>query len=100
MAKKKARRRSNGAKAANGKKLGATVKKWGWFRGPGKYARTQTGIQAAEKVVPAALALVALTALTPSLGAAVANSLKTIPVAGPVANSLAGYGVALRSRVR
>ena len=100
MARKKARKRSGGPKAANGKKFGPTVKRWGLFRGPGKYVRTQTGIAATEKLVPAALGLVALAAITPALGGAIAQSMAKVPVAGPVAASLAGYGAMLRSRVR
>ena len=96
----KKRKPSFRAKASNGKKLGATWRKWGIFRGSGKYARTQTGIKPLEKVVPAALGLVALTAITPQLGGAVAQALGPVPVAGPVANTLAGYGAMLRSRVR
>ena len=96
---KRKKRRSNGARANNGRKLGATIKKWGWFRGPGKFARTQTGIPAAEKIVPLALSLVAVAAITPALGAQISTSLGTVPVVGPVASTLTNYGASLRSRM-
>jgi len=98
MAKKKATRSTGRAKAANGGKPLPTIKKWGLFRGSGKYARTQTGIKSSEKIVPAALMLVALAAVTPVLGAQIANSVRTVPIVAPLASTLVGYGAGLRAR--
>jgi|TARA_Y100000310_G_scaffold42011_1_gene39320 hypothetical protein len=97
MARKKAKR-SNGSKPSNGRKLGATVKRWGIIRGPGKYAATQTGVRQMEKAVPLALGLVALAAITPALAGQISSSVAGIPVVGPVAGTLTNYGASLRSR--
>ena len=99
MAKRKAKKSSGRAKAANGSKPLPTIKKWGLFRGSGKYVKTQTGIKSAEKVVPAALMLVALSALTPPLGAQIATSVRTVPIVAPLASTLVGYGTMLRGRL-
>jgi len=97
-----ARRKKKGfslSKPSSGRKLGPTIKKWGWFKGPGKFVRSQTGIKASEKVVPIALMLVAISALTPPLGAQLASSVRTIPVVAPLASTLVGYGTMLRGRL-
>jgi hypothetical protein len=97
MARKKSKR-SNGSKPSNGRKLGATVKRWGLLRGPGKYARAQTGIAGMEKAVPIAIGLVALAAITPALASQISSSVSSIPVVGPLSATLTNYGAALRSR--
>jgi len=97
MARKKAKR-SNGAKPSNGRKLGATVKRWGILRGSGKYAATQTGIRGMEKAVPVAMGLVALAAITPALGSQISTSVSSIPVVGPISATLTNYRAALRTR--
>jgi len=96
MAKKK---KSGGrSKPSSGRKFGATVKKWGWFKGPGKYVRSQTGFKWTEKAVPAALMLVAVAAITPPLGAQLATSVRSIPIVAPLAATFVGYGTQIRRR--
>ena len=98
MARRK-KKRSGAAKPSSGRKLGPTIKKHGWFQGPGKYVAKQTGIKSAQKIVPAAIMLVALSALTPPLGAQIASSVRTVPIVAPLANTLVGYGTMLRGRL-
>jgi len=99
MARNKKNKRSGISKPSSGRKFFPTVKKWGLFRGPGKFVRTQTGFKIAEKAVPAALMLVAIAALTPALGAQLAQSTRAIPIVGPLANTAVGYGTMLRGRM-
>jgi len=96
---KKGKKRSFTARSNNGKKLIPTVKKWGVFKGPGKFASTQTGIKSLQKVVPAYLMLVAISAATPSLGAQISASTATLPVVAPLVASGVGYGAQLRARL-
>lgn len=98
MVKRKKSRGGGSAKPGNGRKLGPTIKKYGWFRGPGKYARTQTGLPFMEKAVPLALSLVAIAAITPALGSQISQSLQGVPVAGPVATTLSNYGASIRNK--
>ena len=70
----------------------------GMVQGPGKYVRSQTGLKFTEKAVPAALMLVAISALTPPLGAQIASSVRSIPVVAPLTSTAVGYGTMLRSR--
>jgi len=96
-----ARRKKKGggkSKPSSGRKFGPTVKKWGWFKGPGKYVRSQTGLKFTEKAVPAALMLVAVSAITPALGAQIASSVRTIPIVAPLTSTAVGYGAMLRGR--
>ena len=97
MAKK--RKKSSTSKPSSGRKLGPTIKKWGWFKGPGKYVAKQTGLKVTEKAVPAALMLVAVSAITPQLGAQIASSVRAIPIVAPLTSTAVGYGAMLRSRL-
>ena len=97
MAKK--RKKSTTAKPSSGRNLGPTIKKHGWFQGPGVFVAKQSGFKSAKKVVPAAIMLVALSALTPPLGAQIASSVRTVPIVAPLASTLVGYGAMLRNRV-
>jgi len=99
MARKKGSRRGFSTRSNNGKKFLPTVKKWGVFKGPGKFASTQTGIKSLAKIVPAYLMLVAIAAATPSLGRQLAASTGTIPVVAPLVGSAVGYGAMLRQRL-
>jgi len=97
-----ARRKKKGfslSKPSSGRKLGPTLKKHGWFQGPGIFVAKQSGFKSAKKIVPAALMLVAISALTPPLGAQLASSVRTIPVVAPLASVLVGYGTMLRGRL-
>ena len=93
------KKRSGAAKPSSGRKLGPTIKKHGWFQGPGVFVAKQSGFKSAKKIVPAAIMLVALAALTPPLGAQIAQSVRTVPIVAPLASTLVGYGTMLRSRV-
>jgi len=93
------KKRSGAAKPSSGRKLGPTIKKHGWFQGPGVFVAKQSGIKSAKKIVPAAIMLVALSALTPPLGAQIASSVRTVPIVAPLANTLVGYGAMLRGRL-
>ena len=97
MAKKP--KKSFAAKPSSGKKLGPTIKKHGWFQGPGVFVAKQSGIKSAKKIVPAAIMLVALSALTPPLGAQIASSVRTVPIVAPLASTLVSYGTMLRGRL-
>jgi len=99
MAKAKGKRRSFTTKKNNGRNLGPTVKKWGIFKGPGKFAATQTGIKSLQKIVPAYLMLVAVSAATPSLGRQIGASASTVPIVAPIVGSAVGYGSMLRARL-
>jgi len=97
-----ARRKKKGSsisKPSSGRKLGPTIKKHGWFQGPGVFVAKQSGFKSAKKIVPAALMLVAVAALTPPLGAQIASSVRTVPVVAPLASTLVGYGTMLRGRL-
>jgi len=96
-----ARRKKKGgsmSKPSSGRKPIPTIKKHGVFKGSGIYVAKQTGFQSAKKIVPAALMLVAIAALTPPLGAQLASSVRTVPIVAPLANTLVGYGTMLRAR--
>jgi hypothetical protein len=82
-----------------GKKLVPTIKKQGFLKGSGMYAAKQTGIKAMQKVVPAYLMVIGLSAATPPLGAAISRSVSTIPVVGELTNTAVSYGAMLRSRL-
>jgi len=86
-------------KAGDGGKFMSTVKKQGWFKGPGKYVHAQTGIKVAGTATTAGLMLVALSVLAPGLGADLANSTRAVPVVGPLAASLVNTGTGLRLKV-
>ncbi len=91
--KKTARRRSQ--------KLGPVIRRDGVFKGSGQYVGHQIGGplgKIAKTAVPALLLLTVVSALTPPLGAALANSVKGIPIVAPLANVSASYGTMLRSR--
>jgi hypothetical protein len=84
------------------KKLGAVLKRDGVFKGSGNYVGMQLGGplgKAAKTLVPAMLLLVAATALTPPLGNALSNSVRTIPIVGPLAAVSSSYGSQLRGRL-
>jgi len=98
MAGKKKKGRSM-SKPSSGRKLGPTIKKHGWFQGPGVFVAKQSGFKSAKKIVPAALMLVAIAALTPPLGAQLASSVRTVPIVAPLASTLVGYGTMLRGRL-
>jgi len=93
------KKRSSISKASSGRKPIPTLKKHGVFRGSGIYVAKQTGFQSAKKIVPAALMLVAIAALTPPLGAQIASSVRTVPIVAPLASTLVGYGAMLRGRL-
>tara|TARA_R100001086_G_C11844427_1_gene259902 strand:- start:1725 stop:2027 length:303 start_codon:yes stop_codon:yes gene_type:complete len=84
---------------STGKKLIPTIKKQGLLKGSGMFASKQTGIKALNKVVPAYLMVVGLSALTPPLGSAISRSVSTIPVVGELTNTAVSYGTMLRSRL-
>lgn len=91
--KKTTRRRSQ--------KLMAKVKRDGIFKGTGDWAGSQIGGSAGnviKKMVPALMLLTAVSAITPPLGSAIANSVGTIPVISPLANTSVSYGQQLRAR--
>ena len=82
-------------------KLMAKVKRDGIFKGTGDWAGSQIGGSAGKvvkKAVPALMLLTAVSAITPPLGAAIANSLSTIPIVSPLANTSVSYGQQLRAR--
>jgi len=83
------------------KKLMAKIKRDGIFKGTGDWAGSQIGGQAGnivKKAVPALMLLTAVSAITPPLGAAIANSLRTIPIVAPLASTSVSYGQQLRAR--
>ncbi len=85
------------------KKLGAVLKRDGLFKGSGNYVGMQLGGplgKAAKTVVPAMLLLTATAAATPPLAAALSNSVRGIPIVGPLASVSSQYGTMLRSRFR
>tara|TARA_R100001163_G_C5025648_1_gene167274 strand:+ start:739 stop:1038 length:300 start_codon:yes stop_codon:yes gene_type:complete len=91
--KKTVRRRSQ--------KLMAKIKRDGVFKGTGDWAGSQIGGElgkVTKKAVPALMLLTAVSAVTPPLGASIANSVSGIPVIGPLTNVSASYGATLRSR--
>jgi hypothetical protein len=91
--KKTTRRRSQ--------KLMAKVKRDGIFKGTGDWAGSQIGGSAGKvikKAIPALMLLTAVSAITPPLGAAIANSVSTIPIVAPLASTSVAYGQQLRSR--
>jgi hypothetical protein len=96
MARRKATRRTR-----TPKKLFAKIKKDGVFKGTGDWAGSQIGGELGKitkKAVPAFMLLTAISAVTPPLGASIANSVRSIPVVAPLANVSASYGSQLRSR--
>jgi len=83
------------------KKLFAKIKRDGIFRGTGDWAGSQIGGSAGnvvKKMVPALMLLTVISAVTPPLGAAISNSVATIPIVSPLANISVSYGQQLRSR--
>jgi len=67
-------------------KLMAKVKRDGIFKGTGDWAGSQIGGSAGnvvKKMVPALMLLTAVSAITPPLGSAIANSLSTVPIVSP-----------------
>jgi len=92
--KRKATRRSQ--------KLVAKVKRDGIFKGTGDWAGSQIGGElgkVTKKAVPALMLLAAISAATPPLGAALANSVSQIPIIAPLANVSVTYGAMLRSKL-
>ena len=91
--KKTTRRRSQ--------KLFAKIKRDGVFKGTGDWAGSQIGGElgkVTKKAVPALMLLTAVSAVTPPLGASIANSVRSIPIVAPLASVSASYGQTLRSR--
>ena len=91
--KKTVRRRSQ--------KLMAKIKRDGVFRGTGDWAGSQIGGSAGnvvKKMVPALMLLTVVSAVTPPLGSAIANSLSSVPIVSALANTSVSYGQQLRSR--
>jgi len=83
------------------KKLFAKIKRDGVFRGTGDWAGSQIGGSAGnviKKAVPALMLLTVISAITPPLGTAIANSLGSVPIVSPLANISVSYGQQLRSR--
>jgi len=83
------------------KKLFAKIKRDGVFRGTGDWAGSQIGGSAGnviKKAVPALMLLTVISAVTPPLGSAIANSLSSVPIVSPLANISVSYGQQLRSR--
>jgi len=83
------------------KKLFAKIKRDGVFRGTGDWAGSQIGGSAGnviKKAVPAFMLLTVISAVTPPLGTAIANSLGSVPIVSPLANISVSYGQQLRSR--
>jgi len=79
----------------------AKIKRDGVFKGTGDWAGSQIGGElgkVTKKAVPALMLLTAVSAVTPPLGASIANSVSGIPVIGPLTNVSASYGATLRSR--
>jgi len=94
-------RRKTVRRSRTPKKLFAKIKKDGVFKGTGDWAGSQIGGELGKitkKAVPAFMLLTAISAVTPPLGASIANSLRSIPVVGPIGNVSASYGAQLRSR--
>jgi len=82
-------------------KLGPVLRRDGLFKGSGQYVGHQLGGplgKVAKTAVPALLLLTVVSALTPPLGAALANSVKGVPIVAPLATVSANYGSMLRSR--
>jgi len=82
-------------------KLMAKVKRDGIFKGTGDWAGSQIGGSAGKvvkKAIPALMLLTAVSAITPPLGAAIANSVSTIPIVSPLAQTSVAYGQQLRAR--
>ncbi len=82
-------------------KLMAKIKRDGIFKGTGDWAGSQIGGSAGnviKKAVPALMLLTVVSAITPPLGAAIANSVSTIPIVAPLASTSVSYGQQLRSR--
>lgn len=82
-------------------KLMAKIKRDGVFKGTGDWAGSQIGGSAGKvvkKMVPALMLLTVVSAVTPPLGSAIANSVSTIPIVSPLANTSVSYGQQLRSR--
>ena len=82
-------------------KLMAKVKRDGIFKGTGDWAGSQIGGSAGKvvkKAIPALMLLTAVSAITPPLGAAIANSVRTIPIVSPLAQTSVAYGQQLRAR--
>jgi len=94
------RRRSTTRKRSQ--KLMAKVKRQGVFKGVGDWAGSQIGGElgkVTKKAIPALMLLAAISAATPPLGAALANSVKGIPIVSPLANVSVSYGQMLRSKI-
>ena len=85
---------------SEGKKLLPTIKKYGIFKGSGKYADKQTGIKAMQKVVPLSMMVIGLSAVSPRLGRALTRSVRTVPVLDVATQTLSQTGSMLRSRLR
>jgi len=82
-------------------KLGPVIRRDGVFKGSGQYVGHQIGGplgKIAKTAVPALLLLTVISAVTPPLGAALANSVRGIPIVSPLANVSASYGTMIRSR--
>jgi hypothetical protein len=80
----------------------AKIKRDGVFKGTGDWAGSQIGGElgkVTKKAVPALMLLTAVSAVTPPLGASIANSVSGIPVIGPLTSVSASYGTQLRSRL-
>lgn len=95
-------RRKTVRRSRTPKKLFAKIKKDGVFKGTGDWAGSQIGGELGKitkKAVPAFMLLTAVSAATPPLGASIANSVRTIPIVGPLASVSASYGNTLRSRL-
>ena len=83
------------------KKLGAVLKRDGLFKGSGNYVGMQLGGplgKAAKTVVPAMLLLTATAVATPPLAQALTNSVRSIPIVGPLSAVSSQYGTMIRSR--
>ena len=82
-------------------KLMAKVKRDGIFKGTGDWAGSQIGGSAGKvvkKAIPALMLLTVVSAITPPLGSAIANSVRTIPIVSPLAQTSVTYGQQLRAR--
>jgi len=87
--------------ARRSQKLMAKVKRDGIFKGTGDWAGSQIGGSAGKvvkKAIPALMLLTVVSAITPPLGSAIANSVRTIPIVAPLAQTSVSYGQQLRSR--
>lgn len=85
---------------SEGKKLLPTIKKYGIFKGSGKYADKQTGIKAMQKVVPLSLMAIGLSAASPRVSVALRRSTSDIPVLNQLVPLLTSTGSSIRRRLR